>query len=425
MREGFLKVTSNLVNLTLAARDQIRDMLEELQNPLEAAQGAVRAAEIIENLKAFTLPVEPAPPTPTSVTGPVGILRRFRIRFRPFREILLQGANPLLLFRELGDMGVLQIETDVSGLPELSQMDPESSYLGWDLLLNTKCPVDAVRGVFIFFEDDCELRVEEDSLGQADSALAPQQCAGSALEGLPAELKREPWTLGSMDGRRDPHSVGGDKASLRVALERVDSLINFVGELVTVQARLSQLAARSDTSDLRIAAEDIERLIRAARKLDEHPHAAARGTFERFRRLVHDSASNSAKRWISIEGAEHGTGQDRDRSVERSAGASDPQQHGSRHRDAGSPPRGGQAPHRDASTFRPGILRRQRADPGERRRARSGCGGRRAPARSNKGLIDAGARLSEAEIFSLILAPGFLHGAARSPKCPGGAWAWT
>lgn len=407
VREGRLKVTSDLVNLTLAARDQIRDMLEESRNPQEAAQGALRAAEIIEKLQTFTLPVEPEPATPTVVTGPAGILRRYHIRFRPFPEVLLTGANPLLLFRELGDMGVLQIGADVSGLPELSQMDPETSYLGWDLVLDTKCPLDAVRGVFIFFEDDCELSVEEESGGQADPALGAQKCAALALDIVPAELKREPWTLGSVDARRDPYSVGGDKASLRVAIERVDSLINFVGELVTVQARLSQLAARSDTSELRIAAEEIERLTSGLRdNAISMRMLPLKATFDRFRRLVHDLTRELGK---EVEFSTEGADTELDKTVIDQL--NDPLMHLIRNsmdhgvgspeeRLAASKPRAGRI--RLSAAYSGANVLISVSDDGK------GLDVHAIRARAiEKGIIPPDAQLSDSEIHALILAPGF------------------
>ena len=114
-----------------------------------------------------------------------------------------------------------------------------------------------------------------------------------------------------------------------------------MGELVTVQARLVEIAARREDPDVVAVSEEIERLTSALRENSMSIRMLPiRATFERFRRLVHDLARDLHKEVeLTIEGADTELDKTRDRSVERSADASHPQQHGSRHRAAGDPPR--------------------------------------------------------------------------------------
>jgi len=409
VRDGRLRVTADLVNVTLAARDQIRGMLDETNGP----QDAGRATEILEKLESLAIPSDlPAPAGPPVAADPGGIRRRFRILFRPHPEILLQGANPLLLFRELRELGPLQVRVDVSGLPELSQMEPESSYLGWELWLETDRSMDAVRGVFIFFEEDSELTVEEE---QSVSLEAPRETSAApgssetrpSTPAPPQNLKKEPWTLGSVDTRRDPYSTGGDKVSIRVALERVDNLINFVGELVTVQARLSQLAADSDTGELRTVAEEVERLSSGLRENAMSMRMLPlKATFERFRRLVHDLTRDLGK---EVEFCTEGADTELVKTVIDQL--NDPLLHlirNSMDHGIGSPderlavgkPRAAQI--RLTAKYSGANVLISVADDGK------GLNVEAIRARAiEKGLIAADAQLSDAQIHALILEPGF------------------
>jgi two-component system, chemotaxis family, sensor kinase CheA len=408
VRDGRLRVTADLINLTLAARDQIRGMLEENAQPHDAE----RSAEILEKLQAFVIPSGrgPAPSAPPAAAQ-IAKLRRFRILFRPFHEILLQGANPLLLFRELLDFGRLEVRADVTGFPQLKDMDPESSYLGWDLLLETQHSMDMVRGVFIFFEGDCDLTIEEqpgageEQAEQLPAVIDPTEAADSSAP-LPTP-KKEPWTLGSLDTRRDAYSAGGDKISIRVALERVDKLINFVGELVTVQARLSQIAAVSETPELRLIAEEVDRLSSGLRENAMSMRMLPlKATFERFRRLVHDLTRDLGK---EVEFSTEGADTELDKIVIDQL--NDPLLHlirNSMDHGIGSPeervaaakPRAGRI--RLSAAYSGANVLISVADDGK------GLNVDAIRARAvEKGLIASDAQLSDAEIHALIMAPGF------------------
>ena len=215
-------------------------------------------------------------------------------------------------------------------------------------------------------------------------------------------------------------------SSIRVSAEKLDQLVNLVGELVTVQARLSEVAARRDDADILAISEEVDRL---TAELRENSMSIRMLPLEDHLRAVPPAGSRSGNRAAQRGRADHrrrrhGAGQDRDRPVERSAGPSDPQQHGSRHRDAGSAPRGRQTAHRQPFTSRrvhsgANVLIRV-SDDGrgldvEAVRARAieqGLDRRRGAAlRGGDLLADPGARVSPRR--------------GRSPMFPGAAWAWT
>ena len=406
VREGRLAVTPELVNIALAARDQIRAMLSAGEGEPEAdsAQGAA----ILQKLRAFaprengekvaTAASQPAPPSPEA-TG-TGSHRRWHVLFRPNPDIFLKGTNPLLLFRELRELGELQVEASVSAIPALEAMQPENCYLQWDLELETDQGLEAIRDVFIFVEDDCELVI--DPVNEA----AQPQTAETAIPGENGHHK-EPWTLGSLERRRDPFSVGGEKASIRVATGRLDGLINFVGELVVVQARLSQLASQSDTAELRLVAEEVERLTAGLRdNAMSMRMVPLKGTFERFRRLVHDLARDLGK---EVELTTSGADTELDKTVIDQL--NDPLLHLIRN----SMDHGVEAPEERlaAGKTRSGRIQLSAGYSGANVVINISDDGRgldteaiRAKA-IQKGLISSEAKLSESEIYSLVLMPGF------------------
>jgi two-component system, chemotaxis family, sensor kinase CheA len=399
VREGRLAVTSELVNIALAARDQIRAMLSS------GGESGPGSAEILKKLRALAPSAEggaaksaaSAQPVRPESTSP-GMSGRFHIFFRPARELFLKGTNPLLLFRELRELGELQMEAGVSGIPSLEEMQPENCYLDWDLQLETDRGVEAIRDVFIFVEDDCELVIEP-VLATPQQA---EQIASSAGQNL-----KEPWSLGSVERRRDPFSVGGEKTSIRVATDKVDGLINFVGELVVVQARLSQLASQSDTEELRLVAEEVERLTAGLRdNALSIRMLPLKATFERFRRLVHDLARDLGK---EVELSTSGADTELDKTVIDQL--NDPIMHLIRNsmdhgigspeerRDAGKPPAG--TIHLSAAYSGANVLISIRDD------GRGlDTGAIRAKA-IQKGLITPETKLSESEIYSLVMMPGF------------------
>ena len=91
-------------------------------------------------------PNSPAAPQVT----PQDSIRDWKIYFKPGPDLFSHGTNPLLLLRELRALGQLQVNADFSGVPPLSEMNPESCYLAWNMVLSTSEPQDAIRDVFVF-----------------------------------------------------------------------------------------------------------------------------------------------------------------------------------------------------------------------------------------------------------------------------------
>ena len=402
LRTGELAATGDLINLTLAAGDQIKTMLDAAGG--RGTVDADRTAGILAELRRLTGGTESVQETPAAparverepVPAPESPLRQWRVHFRPNPEILLQGTNPLLLFRELRDLGTVALAVDTAGIPPLGELDAERCYLAWDLVLTTAAPPEAIRDVFIFVEDSCELAIAPEGPPEADAQAGAKGEAAESATAVPAK-------------RRPPASAPAPQAasSIRVSADKLDQLVNLVGELVTVQARLSEVAGRRDDADILDISEAVDRLTAALRENSMSIRMLPlRTTFERFRRLVHDLAADLEKEVaFTIEGAEteldktvidqlndplvHLIRNSMDHGIETPA----------KRRAAGKPSSG--TIHLSARHSGANVVIRV-SDDGrgldvEAVRARA----------IERGLIDPAARLTEAEVFALILEPGF------------------
>ncbi len=297
VRDGTLQITPELIDLTLAALDQIRLMIEEGEGSAGSDPDKRDAILAGVQMLAGTPPRRPASTAADEPAGPAVSeaqqLRRWRIRFAPGPELMRDGTNPLLLLNELRQLGSAELQADLSAIPPLDEIDPERCYIRWDGTLTTRLGEDAIRDLFIFVEDACELTIE--------AVPHPEPAAGTAAA---AEERLEDQRSGS-PGRR-PYDKPDTASSIRVPAAKLDQFVDLVGELVTVQARLGEIATRLNEPEVAAVSEEIERLTSALRENSMNIRMLPiRGTFERFRRLVHDLARDLGKEVeLTIEGAE-------------------------------------------------------------------------------------------------------------------------
>jgi two-component system chemotaxis sensor kinase CheA len=302
VRNGLLDVSSDLIELTLAALDQISVMLEEEVSGEPSDNNA--CSKILDRVRQLTGIEESAIPAAKNNSMPVvsavagESVRNWQIRFAPGPDLMRCGANPLLLLSELSSLGSLSIHASLEAIPALAKLDPECCYVSWEMVLATVASADTIRDVFIFVEDACELSVEPDDAAENANLAAS---AGEA-ERISSAIT-EPR---ARSGGRRIYDKPDNATSLRVPAAKLDQFVNLVGELVTVQARLSELAGRQDDAEVTAVSEEVERLASALRESSmDIRMMPIRGTFEKFRRLVHDLARELNKDVeLTIEGAE-------------------------------------------------------------------------------------------------------------------------
>ena len=97
---------------------------------------------------------------PVAIAEPPAAAKRvWNIRFKPRAELYAKGNEAGLLLRELGRLGEMTVQVDSANLPDLAELDPEGAYLAWNIHLTADCEDSAIREVFDFVEDECELEI--------------------------------------------------------------------------------------------------------------------------------------------------------------------------------------------------------------------------------------------------------------------------
>ncbi len=288
VRKGLSPVTARLVAIALDAKDHVHLLIER------GGSAAAAGEPILSALRVLVAAGDGAPPatSPAPMTEPVIDSGRWRIRFTLPDEALLHGTNPMLLLAEIGELGPCEVSALVDAVPELELIDPEVSYLGWQIDLTHPDPRAALDDVFLFLKDGMELSIEPLATDAAGRGIAPVGAADPVSASPPTTRD----VRGEIE-RADIGRAGTDRSqSLRVPAERLDELMDRVGELVIAQARLSQMAAGSSDTNLKSIAEELERLSSGLRDTTMGIRMVPIGTlFGRFRRLVHDLSHDLGK----------------------------------------------------------------------------------------------------------------------------------
>ncbi|MBF0127153.1 MAG: chemotaxis protein CheA [Magnetococcales bacterium] len=326
-RNGTIPVTKPLIDLTLAARDQIRSMLDAAAGGEPADEA--NANRIITGLRGLSsnkkgggaAPAAPQGKTPTqaSTSDEPNI---FRIRFKPNRDIFASGTNPLLLLNELRELGECRVVAITEHLPDFDEMDPETCYTAWEIFLTAPVGENAIRDVFIFVEDECDINIrlldrdtdlqenhETKKIGQIlmergdvnpkalEQALQPLgdrlvQSGAVTPDRVRAALTEQQVIQDKHDKKKTTETA----SSVRVPSDKLDSLVDLVGELVTMQARLNQTASSLGDHTLQLIAEEVERLTGELRDNTMSIRMLTIDTtFNKFKRLVRDLSTELGK----------------------------------------------------------------------------------------------------------------------------------
>ncbi len=301
VRNGDRDITQDAIVLFLSSVDCIREMLSADQNG-EAVDHAH-----IEQIKAGldemlgseqeseTVPAEDTAPT-SSASPDDG----WEIIFKPFPGMLRTGNDVVRMFRELAGLGDFTAVVDTENLPPLVDMDPEEAYLSWHITLNGEIEKAQISEIFEWVEDDCELEILPLKGGDTETVVND-----ITEETSPAELQiasPPPERRVEEDRRQQParKTTSPESSSIRVGIDKVDDLINMVGELVITQSMLSQLGEDFDMNRVERLNDGLAELERNTRELQESvmrirmlPISFA---FNRFPRMVHDLSAKLDKK---------------------------------------------------------------------------------------------------------------------------------
>jgi two-component system chemotaxis sensor kinase CheA len=323
VRNGEVRLSKDLLDLTFQAKDEIQSLLADPE-----AQSTPAMQSIVDELKKLVPAVEPGASSGQSEainSRQSGEENVYRVRFKPATNIMATGTDPMALLDELRELGQTHVIAHSEDIPNLQDLDPEGCYIWWDVILTTDQGKNAIRDVFIFVEDDSELHIElldegtagvgeegyrklgqilteRGDLDPADlkSVLDSQKRLGELLvqAGLVSSSQVQSALAEQEAVREVQEKRGADPAqsSVRVPAAKLDDLVNLVGELVIAQARLTQTVSGKEDQELRGIAEEIERLSDELRDSTLGIRMLPIGSsFAKFRRVVRDLSRQKEK----------------------------------------------------------------------------------------------------------------------------------
>ncbi len=292
LRAGEIELSRQLANLLLRCRDHI-SLLVEVPEPSEAAHLKWVGASLLAELEPYqSLPAELNSRSTEAEAMPSGVAGLWRIQIRIHTDALRHGMDPLGFIRFLGTLGELeQVVALDQAMPALDAFDPEACYLGFDVSLRSSVDRCAIEDVFEFAGDLYQLQIE--APGQCPVAdLKPAESPEESLQNMARnDVLRADAPVDSQQGRRKK-SV----QHLRIQADKLDNLINLVGELVIASATVSMDAHRSGDASARESAANLNLLVEEIRDSSLDLRMVPIGeTFQRFQRVVRDVSSELGK----------------------------------------------------------------------------------------------------------------------------------
>ena len=322
LRSSEMQATDEVIDILLRSVDVLRDLLNADADTTLPAD----ALELNERIDALT-PDEPTPaeadPSDSPQPEVEQNLNLYKVGFHPDRELFSSGTNPIVLLRNLAALGTVSCcHLHTEELPALADLDPAKCYLSWTVELASACPEAELREVFEFVEHLAEIRIS--SLNDPQIQSGPARAPVPASEHVPDNVAalggaapfverrnafvRDRRQSAVPDRRRSPErpASGGESSSIRVAIDKVDRLIDLVGELVIAHVMTAQMVEEFEPSCLPKLREAVASMERNTRELHERVMGIRMlpvGTlFQRYSRTVYDIAQATGKQ-IRLETA--------------------------------------------------------------------------------------------------------------------------
>lgn len=447
MRGGTLTAADDIVDTLLRANDVLTDLIAMSRSgeSIPSDFGAeCRAAleQILQKNGTGDQPGEDNEPAPAEFEGldfvPVRAEefddsnngereREYKILFRPKPELLKKANEPLLILRELRKLGALDLVVEAERLPPLSEIEPDRPYFGWTGTLRTTAKKEQIEEVFEFVADDCELEITavEPDPGSGDGDRPAETTDAPAVEAAqPAEAEvpqpTAPQATRNLDA--DPagatplspapasKSVAAAATTTRVELEKIDRVVNMVGELVIAQAMLGQVVHSLPEHLSSRLVQVLDEVVHHTRELKDSVMSMraqqVNAVFQRMPRLVRELAAKTGKK-VRLEISGENT--EVDRSIIERLG--DPLTHIIRN----SIDHGIESPadRITAGKSEEGMIRLSAEHRGGRivieiRDDGAGINSERVLNKAReRGLVSADAALNEDEINNLVFLPGF------------------
>lgn len=336
VRSGKLAPTADVMKPMLRAADVLADLVEASRDGRDIDESSYAA--IAADVKALTatdeeddveevIDFQPSvidfemPAIATEPEAPP--LHEYRIRFVPRPELYANANEAALVIRELSRLGSMEVACDATAVPDLDAIEAEGAYFAWDIKLSSEEPIEVVREVFEFVDGEAEINIETDGqpgVSDDDIAALLAKALGSSsapeAEAPAAEIpntepeatapQSEPQPATPEPAPQAAQTVESPKAAavpaqttIRVEFDRVDRLINLVGELVINQAMLSQRVVEANlagSSSIVIGLEELEQLTREIQESVMAIRAQpVKPLFQRMSRIVREVADATGK----------------------------------------------------------------------------------------------------------------------------------
>ncbi|RAH32605.1 Hpt domain-containing protein, partial [Vibrio vulnificus] len=317
VRNGELVMSRDSVDVLLRSCDGIRLLLEgheagepvetgrlqhvsdELAQLLESDDGESVASSSNEPNDLASTSESAAPSLSEEESALADDAGMWQVVFRPHPTIFYSGNDPLRILRELKELDEqAQLRCDVSQLPDIQALDPELCYTHWTITLSSSVDKALIEEIFEWVEDECDLDItllappvqnaEAAGTEEKPTIIAPVEVVSESAQATPAV---KPAT----------RSNKNDSAvtSIRVDIDKVDNLINLVGELVITQSMLAEIGNDFSIDKLEKLKAGLDQLLQNSKDLQEHvlnirmlPMSFA---FSRFPRLVRDLCGRLGK----------------------------------------------------------------------------------------------------------------------------------
>jgi len=316
MRDGRRQVTQPTVDVLLDSVDFLREMLTAIQDDEEIDKERMAQCQdaLNQELNGDVSSAADATTEQTEIetTQKTDQPKGWQIVFCPHESLMQSGNDPVRILRELEMLGDLTVEVDYQGLPSLYDMDPEACYLSWDLRLEGDVSREDIDDIFAWVEDDCDMAIRP--IGEQapaveniiaddvvhndapDLQLVRDNIQSASAPQAPAE-NTKPAKKESASSKEKKANTGS--SSIRVDTDKIDTLINMVGELVITQSMLSLLGDNFEVDKVDQLKTGLVQLERHTRELQESVMnirmLPISFVFSRFPRLVHDLSSKLGK----------------------------------------------------------------------------------------------------------------------------------
>lgn len=327
VRDGLRSLTTDLVDALLKSCDCLRDWFECLQT--KQPLGDELSAPLVKIFQSMlsegvnpSVPVSSPGAQASESGGESNQQNHWLIHFIPQPNILLNGNEPVRLFRQLESMGEYECTANIDQVEEINDLTVDECHISWKIELKTEKGKDDILEVFEWVIDECQITIDNLNEQEKPEEAAPLE---AVVETPAAETVEAPAATPAPVAKKESPKKAPPKkeanansaaSSIRVGIDKVDNLINLVGELVITQSMLSELGNNFEMSKIDRLSNGLDQLLQNTKELQENvmrirmlPISFA---FNRFPRMIRDLSAKIGKK---VDLVIHGENTELDKTV--------------------------------------------------------------------------------------------------------------